>query len=152
MESEAEIRSAVISLLARREYSRAEIEHKYRDKYDAVELASVLDQCQANGYQSDQRFAEMLVRSKAGQGYGLLRILQDGKRKGLSETLLKDCIREQAPDWFELAASLCQRKFKEGVDTQDRKLYEKRMRYLLSRGFSYEQAKYAIESVNSDIE
>lgn len=152
MENKAEIRSAVISLLARREYSRAEIEQKYRDKCDAVQLASVLDQCQADGYQSDQRFAEMLVRSKVSQGYGFLRILQEGKRKGLSETLLKDCIEEQAPDWFEVAAALCQRKFKEGVDTQDRKLYEKRMRYLLSRGFSYEQAKNAIESVNSDTE
>jgi len=152
METEAEIRSAVISLLARREYSRSEIEQKYRDKCDALKLCKVLDRCQADGYQSDQRFAEMLVRSKLNQGYGFLRILQDGKRKGLSETLLKESVQNQAPDWFESAADLCRRKFKEGVDTQDRKLYEKRMRYLLSRGFSYEQAKYAIESVNSDTE
>ena len=149
MEAEAEIRCAVIALLARREYSRAEIEQKYRNKYDEELLSRVLDKCQESGYQSDQRFAEMLVRSKTSQGYGLLRILQDGKRKGLSETLLKECIQEQAPDWFELAVVLCQRKFKEGVDIQDRKLYEKRMRYLLSRGFSYEQAKHAIKSVSA---
>ncbi|MGY8872609.1 MAG: regulatory protein RecX [Pseudomonadales bacterium] len=152
MEAEAQIRCAVIALLARREYSRAEIEQKYRNKYDEELLASVLDKCQESGYQSDQRFAEMLVRSKTGQGYGLLRILQDGKRKGLSESLLKDCIQEQQPDWFELAVSLCQRKFKEKTDKQDRKLYEKRVRFLLSRGFSYEQAKYALESANNEME
>lgn len=152
MEAEAEIRCAVISLLARREYSRAEIEQKYRNKYDEELLTRVLDKCQENGYQSDQRFAEMLVRSKTGQGYGLLRILQEGKRKGLNESLLKECIQEQQPDWFELATLLSQRKFKEKTDKQDRKLYEKRVRFLLSRGFSYEQAKYALELANNEME
>lgn len=152
METEAEIRCAVISLLARREYSRAEIEQKYRDKCDPTILANVLDRCQADGYQSDPRFAEMLIRSKVNQGYGLLRILQEGKRKGLNETLLKETIQEQAPDWFELAIALCERKFKDKTDKQDRKLYEKRMRYLLARGFTYEQAKYAIDSANNTIE
>lgn len=152
MEIEAEIRCAVISLLARREYSRAEIGQKYRDKYDPVLLANVLDRCQADGYQSDQRFAQMLIRSKVDQGYGLLRILQEGKRKGLDEALLKEHIQEQALDWFELAVALCKRKFKDKKDKHDRKLYEKRMRYLLTRGFSFEQAKNAIESVNSEME
>ncbi|WP_293264027.1 regulatory protein RecX [Neptunomonas sp.] len=152
MEAEAEIRCAVISLLARREYSRAEIEQKYRNKYDEELLTRVLDKCQENGYQSDQRFAEMLVRSKTGQGYGLLRILQEGKRKGINESLLKECIQEQQPDWFELATLLSQRKFKEKTDKQDRKLYEKRVRFLLSRGFSYEQAKYALELANNEME
>jgi regulatory protein len=152
METEAKIRNAVIALLARREYSRSEIEQKYRDKYDAVLLERVLDHCQEAGYQSDQRFAEMLVRSKVNQGHGLLRILQDGKRKGVSEALLKQSIQMQAPDWFALAAELYQRKFKEKTDKQDRKLYEKRMRFLLSRGFTYEQAKHAFETADTELD
>jgi len=147
MSTESEIRQAVIALLARREYSRSEIEQKYCQKYDVELLEKVLNDCQKLGYQSDVRFADMLVRSKVGQGYGLLRILQDGRRKGLDESLLKQAIEEQNVDWFLLSAELCGRKFKDNGHQQDRKLYEKRMRYIMSRGFSYEQAKCALDSV-----
>ncbi len=153
MEVRAEIKQAVMVLLSRREYSRREIERKYDSKFDPMVLSEVLDQCAEMGYQSDQRCAESLVRNKISQGYGLLKIVQEGRRKGLNEECVGAALAEISPDWFANAIDLYQRKFAKGFEPVDRKAYEKRMRYMTSRGFSFEQAKaaheYHLESIKN---
>lgn len=153
MEVLAEIKQAVMGLLSRREYSRCEIERKYLSKFDANALSEVLDHCAEMGYQSDQRCAESLVRNKISQGYGLLKILQEGRRKGLAEVHINAALTEANPDWFAIATELYQRKFAKEPEQPDRKAYEKRMRYITSRGFSFDQAKaaheYHLESIKN---
>ena len=152
MKTESELRSAIIFLLSRREYSRFEIEQKYRHEYEAETLTKVLDEFAEKGYQSDQRFAGVLVRSKTEQGFGVLRILQDARRKGLPERLVKDAIEQEDVDWYANAKALLERKTSQKIDFKDRTESQKRLRYLLSRGFSYDEARYALESAHTERE
>jgi regulatory protein len=145
-ESEAEIKSALMGYLARREYTRQELTDRLSARCDAAMLASVLDQFEEAGYQSDQRFAGVLLRSKSQQGYGLRRVQMDAKRKGLDNTLMQEAEESEEIDWFELAKSVYQRKFSQPLEKGDYKGYQKRQRFMVNRGFSFDQIRYAMES------
>lgn len=110
-ETESELYQAVIALLSRRDYSEHEIRQKYQSICHAEHMQTVLERCQCAGYQSDQRFAEVFIRSKAAQGFGWNRIRQDMNRKGIDQTILQAAQEQQAIDWFESAYQLAQRKF-----------------------------------------
>lgn len=144
-ETESELYQAVIALLSRRDYSEHEIRQKYQSICHAEHMQTVLERCQCAGYQSDQRFAEVFIRSKAAQGFGWNRIRQDMSRKGIDQTILQAAQEQQAIDWFESAYQLAQRKFSGRVDTKDFKTLQKQLRYLVGRGFDFEQARTALE-------
>lgn len=144
-ETESELYQAVIALLSRRDYSAYEIRQKYRDICYPVHLEQVILRCQDAGYQSDQRFAEVFIRSKAAQGFGWMRIRQEMNRKGIDQTLLQAAEEEQAIDWFESAYLLASRKFVGRIEPKDFKSYQKQLRYLVNRGFDFEQARAALE-------
>lgn len=144
LETLSDVRNAAITLLARREYSRAELEQKLGGRTpDAGMLMQALDQLQQDGYQSDQRFAEVFVRSRLGSGYGQMRIRQELQRKGITREQVEQVLLEQAVDGRQLAQECHQRRF--GCTApKDQKEYAKRMRFLVNRGFSFEDARYAI--------
>lgn len=144
-DKKSEIRQAVISLLARREYSRVEIERKYRGKYDYSQLAEVMDWMAEQGLQSDKRFAEMLVRHTVGKGQGYLKLIQKAKEKGISEFLIKSALEKEEIDWYQVSAETYMKKYSDLPDKQDKKAQDRRMRFMLSRGFNYDQIKYAAE-------
>ena len=79
-------------LLARREYSEKELRIKLTDKYNEEICQRVLDYLQANNYQSDERFTDMIVRSYASRGYGHKRILQELSRKGIYISNIDDYV------------------------------------------------------------
>ncbi len=144
LETLAEVRNAAIALLARREYSRAELEQKLRGRTpDASLLEQALDQLQQDGYQSDQRFAEVFVRSRLGSGYGQMRIRQELQRKGIDRERIEQVLQDQEVDSRQLAQACHQRRFGE-TKPGDQKEYAKRIRFLVNRGFSFEDARYAI--------
>ena len=144
LESEADIRNAAIALLARREYSRAELVRKLGPRVDAEALlVRVLDQLQVDGYQSDDRFAEVFVRSRLGAGYGQMRIRQELQRKGIDRDRIAMILDEQDVDSRQLAHECHQRRFGDRP-VQDQKEYARRMRFLVNRGFSFEDARHAI--------
>ena len=64
-----------LGLLVRREHSRRELTRKLTargvERDDAV---AAVDKLEAAGWQDDSRFAESLVRSRATNGYGPVRI------------------------------------------------------------------------------
>ena len=73
-----------LNALARREHSRAELAARGGETPPDV-VAEVLDALAAQGWQSDERFADAYVHSKAAQGNGALKIRQSLRSKGLSE-------------------------------------------------------------------
>lgn len=144
LETLADVRNAAIALLARREYSRAELEQKLRGRTpDAEMLVQALDQLQQDGYQSDQRFAEVFVRSRLGSGYGQMRIRQELQRKGIGRERIEQVLQAQELDSRQLAQECHLRRFGE-TKPGDQKEYARRMRFLVNRGFSFEDARYAI--------
>ena len=64
-----------IRLLSQREHSRYELATKISRKQDELtvdELNTLLDELEQSGYQDDQRFTEMFVRSSIARGHGAL--------------------------------------------------------------------------------
>ena len=150
LEAEAEVRNAAFALLARREYSRAELDRKLGARCeDKAMLQRVLDQFVSDGYQSDERFARVFSRSRLGSGYGVMRIRQELRQKGVCTELIEQALEEEAPDSYQQALECCQRRFGEQPPT-DAKEYARRMRFLVNRGFSFGDAKRAINATGSE--
>ncbi|WP_409523464.1 regulatory protein RecX [Nitrincola sp. MINF-07-Sa-05] len=146
--TDSELRVSAIGLLARREYSRAELQQRLQRKASAEQVESVLDRLQNDGYQSDKRFAEVFIRNRISQGQGEIKIRYELRQKGVSDELVSAALQEADPDWFALALSVRERRFPMDSST-DIKTQAKQLRHLVGRGFSYDQARYALSA--SDI-
>ncbi|MCT6700953.1 regulatory protein RecX [Rheinheimera sp. 4Y26] len=141
----SDLKKIAIDLLSRRDHSRQELVQKLQSKgalYDDIQ--QVLDWCQTENYQSDERYATLLVRSKINKGYGPLYIAQAAREQGISKELLTQTIEALEVDWFALALGQYQKKYgdKPATDFQDK---QKRMGYLQRRGFNGAQIQYALK-------
>ncbi|WP_441347609.1 regulatory protein RecX [Shewanella sp. Shew256] len=144
-----------VALLARRDYSRQEIRSKLLEKgFEVVDIDPVLDDCEASGFINDKRYAELLVRSHIARGHGPIRIRQAIAQKGLSKDCIEAALSANEHDWFELAKVKAIKKYvtpkvTEIKGSQSRELVAKekakRVRFLLSQGFNYEQVSYALD-------
>ncbi|EAT11184.1 regulatory protein RecX [Bermanella marisrubri] len=139
--NESELRRKAVELLARREYSFAELEKKLLPlSSDETLVYNALDWMVENGLQSDQRFATMYVRSKALSGYGPIRIRMELKQKGVSESLMELAFDELANelDWIATVDQQIEKKSR-NLDLADPKDKNKLMGYMQRRGFSLDQ-------------
>lgn len=136
---------AITRMLARREHSRAEILRKLAQKgFDGEQVLPVLEAFEQKQIQSDNRFAESRIRACLSKGQGPSRIRAELSQHGLSESDIDSAMAEVDPDFFELAKSVWQKKFKGDVAT-DSKTRQKQMQFLYYRGFSSSQIQYAIK-------
>lgn len=114
----------------------------------------MLDDCEASGFINDKRYAELLVRSHIVRGHGPIRIRQAIAQKGLSKDCIEAALSANEHDWFELAKAKAIKKYvtpkvTEVKGSHSRELVAKekakRVRFLLSQGFNYEQVSYALD-------
>lgn len=135
-----------LGLLVRREHSRKELTRKLRAKGVASDEAkAAVDQMTEAGWQSNERFAESLARSRAAQGYGPIRIRAELSTHGLSEDAIRSAIDNIEENWSHLARDLVQRRFGDAV-AEDRALQRKAGELLIRRGFSIDQMRRATGS------
>ena len=125
-----------VGALARREYSRRDLEAKLRrslsENEDPDEVARVLDRLEAVGYLSDARFAESRARSKA-KVMGNARIRRELRQSGVAGEHV-DAAMEEIEEPEEVRAyRLWARRF--GELPSDRKERDRQMRFLMYRGF-----------------
>src|SRR5574337_1280427 len=98
--------------LARREHSREELRTKLRRcGYDGDETSAALDRLGAQRYQDDDRFAEVLLRSRIAQGYGPLRLRRELKSHGLADARIRELLDVAEVDWDALAAAQLRRRY-----------------------------------------
>jgi regulatory protein len=138
---ESAMRRKTVELLARREYSYAELEKKLIPlNPDEMVAYAALDWLIENGLQSDERFANMYVRSKAISGYGPIRIRMELNQKGVKEHLIEQAFEEteEEVDWDEEVDRLILKKAK-SLDFSEPKDKNKVMGYLQRRGFNLNQ-------------
>lgn len=127
-----------LRLLARREYGRRELEAKLLHAgYEAGNIREALDKLAASGYQDDQRYAEMLTRTRIRQGHGPLRLRQDLHRAGV------DAPSDNSVDWLAQARSVYQKRFGSGA-IADARDYARRARFLMGRGFTGDQVRQVL--------
>ena len=125
-----------IKLLARREHSRAELQQKLTVKFPQQqdEIARLLDQLSTEGWQSDMRFAEADLRSRANQGYGWQRIRMELQQRGIADGVAKSAFEQSDVDWDVLKTQVEHKKFG-GMPAEDWAAQQKRLQYLYRRGF-----------------
>ena len=137
-------RAFAMRSLARRESAESELANRLRKQGFGEEvIAAVLDYCRGYHWVDDERYGAMAVRAGAAKGHGPLKIRFELRRKGLCDTQIDTAFEQPELDWFELASELLQRRAK-ASDLEDFKLRMKWLKYLLGRGFSQDQARYAI--------
>lgn len=128
--------NAALNLLARREYSRAELagklERRFPDQQTAV--AETLERLAERGLQSDERFADAFFRSQLGRNRGPIRIRHEARQKGIAEAM-ETQLAEADVDWFELALDAARRKVGRD-DIAEPKVQARLGRFLAYRGFS----------------
>ena len=140
-------RAFAMRSLARRESAESELARRLRQKgFEEEVVAVVLDHCRGYGWVNDDRYGAMAVRAGAAKGHGPIKIRFDLRRKGLDDMQIDAAFDQPELDWFELAFALLERRARV-ADLGDFKLRMKWLKYLLGRGFTQDQARYAISAL-----
>lgn len=145
------LRQKALRALARRDYSRAELARKlgcgasraaFQTKSESAsapasaspaEIEALLDEFEASGWLSDERFAGAAARQRQGR-YSQRYIVQDLKSKGVAGDTAKEAVCALEQDDYATALALWQQRF--GKPPADQKEKARQVRYLLSRGFA----------------
>ncbi len=126
-----------IALLARREHSRAELARKLAryqmDGQDAGGVEAVLDQLEAKGMLSNERFAAALTRSR-GERFGAARVRRELREHAIDPDLVRKATEPLKRTELERARAVWRRKF--GCLAEDDKGRARQLRFLAARGFS----------------
>ena len=146
------LKARALRLLSLREYSRkglaaklAESEARWAklggeqidqtSQSTAVNIEAVLDDFEARGWLSDERFAEALVRRR-GERYGVRKIADELERAGVDSQQSAKLLGALKETEFQRAYDLWTRKY--GVHAPDQKERARQYRFLASKGFSSE--------------
>ena len=132
-----------IALLARREYTRSELEERLlRHEHPPEEVSALLDRLAEDNLQSDARFVEHFVRSRIARLQGPRKISAELSGRGVERDMIAQALEESAADWTSLATEALHRRFDGPGD--DMKARAKRQRFLASRGFDGQQCSSAM--------
>ncbi|WP_180682908.1 recombination regulator RecX [Tepidicella baoligensis] len=128
------LKGRALRLLAQREHSRQELERKLRSHAAGPqELEALLDALEAEGWLSDERFAEALGRQRAAR-YGLRRVRADLRAKGVDETLIRATLASLEGSEADRARQAWTRKF--GQPPRSAAERARQIRHLLAKGFA----------------
>jgi regulatory protein len=137
------LRQRAVSLLARREHTRAELARKLSPHGTSEEIATVLNELARTGLQSDARFAESYVRSQAAR-LGAARLRQTLRTKGVATELIESGLID-LPDEMERAREVWEKKFP--APPTDAREWAKQARFLQGRGFSSEVIRRLLRDI-----
>lgn len=109
-----------LGLLSRREHSRRDLTRKLtRRGIEPAEAGEAIDRLAGAAYQSDRRFAESLVRQRAGQGYGPRHIQAELGTHGIPADTIRELL--DGPDWDAIARDLLGRRLRDPADPDARR-------------------------------
>lgn len=139
--SEKEILADLIQraykMLARREYSVQEIRNKFRSESDSEIVGAVIEHLIESNSQSDQRYAEMLCRSRFNAGKGPIKVLHELRNQNIDEEIIELAMCKYSGKWKALANQVRVRKFGEELPDNFAE-WSRQARFLQHRGFSSE--------------
>jgi regulatory protein len=137
------LRQRAISLLARREHTRAELVRKLSPHGTSEEIATVLNELARTGLQSDARFAESYVRSQSAR-LGAARLRQTLRTKGVAAELIESGLID-LPDEMEQAREVWIKKY--AAPPTGAREWAKQARFLQGRGFSSEVIRRLLKDI-----
>jgi regulatory protein len=148
------LKARALRLLSMREYSRKGLATKLEEsaarmlKFQSSEgdcealaaatplstqIETVLDDFEARGWLSDQRFAEALVRRRS-ERFGTRKIQDELSQAGVDASKTADLLRQLKETEYQRAHALWVRKF--GALATEQKERARQYRFLASKGFS----------------
>ena len=122
----------MVRLLTGREYGAQELTEKCLLRFTPEAVAQALAICQERGYQSEERYGQMLVRHMEFSLYGPMKLQLEARRKKVSWELLQELSAEV--DWEQLAYEALVKKY--GLTVLDYPTQRKALAYIARRGFS----------------
>ena len=133
----------MIRLLTAREYSAYELTRKCTGRFAPAAVAAALARCQEQGFQSDERYADLLVRHMRLALYGSYKLRLEAQRKGVDWHLVEAALVKNELDWYELAYQCLCKKYS-AADLSDYKTRVKANGFLGRRGFETAEREYAL--------
>ncbi len=137
------LRERAMSLLARREHSRAELARKLADHGEAEEIAALLDRLEQENLLSNARYAESLAHARFGR-HGSVRLKADLRDKGVPDSVSAAILAAARESDMAAARAVWLKKF--GLDPVDAKERARQQRFLLGRGFPGEVVRRILGS------
>lgn len=132
----AALRQYGLSLLARRDYSQSELTQKLAAKGATTEqISGLLQDYQARGWQSDQRFAESYTHYRRQKGVGPLKLAYALKQRGINAELIQETLTDDMGPWILKASQVREKRFGSSLP-QDKPSQYKQIQFLRQRGFT----------------
>ena len=148
MRREPGLRERALSMLARREHSRAELSRKLQaHAASGDDLEALLDELARRKLLSDERYAESRVRQLS-RKYGVERVAHELRAGGIGKELASAASKTLRGTETERARNVWRRKFRAAPKTREERA--KQMRFLQSRGFSFDAIRSAIGGGEED--
>ena len=127
-------KARAVGLLSRREHGARELKAKLVQRgIEADDAEAAVTELARDGWQSDLRYAQAVIRSRAGHGYGLMRVEHELSHAGIGRDTIDAALAEEAVDWETVAREVWSRRFEAPRDARER---AKQFRFMASRGFS----------------
>jgi len=140
------LRKTLMGLLSRREHSQSELLQKLQIRGYAPELTlEHIKEFEKNAWQSDQRYAEMLIRSRITKKHGPVKIRKELKYKGVADHIINTAftqLQDDAVDWVKLCQSAWDKKYSTKAESNLER--SKQIKFLQQRGFTHEQIKIVL--------
>jgi regulatory protein len=148
MRREPTLRERALRLLARREHSAGELTARLRaHDPSAGELEALLEDLSKRKLMSDERYAEARAHALS-RKFGAARIAHELRAKGLDKGLAARAAEEARKTELERARAVWLRKFKHRPEGRDERA--KQMRFLQSRGFSFDAIRAVVLGADED--
>jgi regulatory protein len=142
------LRERALRLLARREHSCAELAGKLRTYAGpGDDLEALLEDLSRRKLLSDERYAESRAHSLS-RKYGAARIAHELRAKGLDKGLAEEASRSARATEVERAREVWRRKFRVAPRTREERA--RQMRFLQSRGFSFDAIRAVLGGPGED--
>ena len=141
------LRERALRLLARREHSLAELAGKLRGYASPEELEALLEDLSQRRLLSEERYAESRAHALS-RKYGAARIVHELRAKGLDKALAEQASGTARTTEVERAREVWRRKFRVAAKTREERA--KQMRFLRSRGFSFDAIRAVLGGPGED--
>lgn len=143
------LKGRALKYLAAREHSRAELLRKLAPHAEEpAELERVLDELEARGLLSAERFVESLLHRRAAR-FGTARLRQELQQHKLPADAVAQAVEALRGTELERARAVWQRRFG-GEPAADAAERARQMRFLTARGFSSEVIRRVVRGADGD--
>jgi len=148
MAREPTLRERALTLLAGREHTRAELARKLaRHVSPDDDLEALLDELSRRNQLSEARYAEARTRQLS-RKFGAARIAHELRAKGLSKESAEAAASAVRTTEIERAREVWRRKFRSPAQTREERA--KQIRFLQSRGFSFDAIRAVTGGTEED--